>query len=649
MNKAQKELTKKELQQEKKILQELKNAYAQAELELCDKIKLLEADDMTQSKIYQAEYQKALKGQISAILDNMNANNYTTIHDYLKGCYEDGYIGTMYDLQHQGVPLIMPINQDQVVKAIQLDSQISEGLYSKMNINTQELKKAIQHEVARGISNSYPYSEIARNLNSQMGVGLYRASRIARTEGHRVTQTARMDGIKAAKDTGADVVKQWDSTLDGDTRPSHRKVDGEIRELDEPFSNGLMFPGEPGGKAAEVINCRCVLLQKARAAIDEEELEELKQRAEYFGLDKTKDFEEYKNKYLKEVAPLSDDAIAAIGHENSLIKTATEKIENIKKTLNPSSPFYSYYKEEIEKQEKIIEQSQKTIEEIKNGKVIPSIGNNKKTKKTPTTVKKSDSVIEKTKPAVKKTTEEFKKFEYKDKADKFFREWADRTTYSLGDTEGQKALYDYTEGSAFINVPLMGYEGTIKRSNFKGYGKVDWNSLSTKGKKSIENLTRLIDNTDPLDTGVTLRRSSSTSGLAGIFDGAGFDYEEIYQACQDGSIKKFKGSVVKNHAFTSCGIANDAGFGGEVTYTIKCPAGTKMVYAEPQSAAGGTLGRKKIYTPGLKSKHISWEAEMLIQRGTYFRIDEIEWEYDEVVKMNRIKVEMTVINQNYND
>lgn len=94
-------------------------------------------------------------------------------------------------------------------------------------------------------------------------------------------------------------MKQWDATLDGRTRDSHRRVDGEIRELDEKFSNGLMFPGDPSGGAAEVVNCRCTSNTRARWALGEEELQTLKDRAEYFGLDKTKNFEEYKQKYLK--------------------------------------------------------------------------------------------------------------------------------------------------------------------------------------------------------------------------------------------------------------------------------------------------------------------------------------------------------------
>lgn len=62
-----------------------------------------------------------------------------------------------------------------------------------------------------------------------------------------------------------------------------------------------MFPGDPSGSAAEVINCRCTSNTRARWALDNGELQTLKDRAEYFGLDKTKNFEDYKQKYLKAV------------------------------------------------------------------------------------------------------------------------------------------------------------------------------------------------------------------------------------------------------------------------------------------------------------------------------------------------------------
>ena len=261
-----------------------------------------------QSKIYQKQYQEALKGQISAIVDNMNSQQYDTIKGYIEGCYESGYVGTMYDLQSQGIPIIEPINQAQVIKAVVNDTKLSKPLYETLGYHVGQLKKSINSEISRGIASGLSYADISRNINKRTNVSLNKAYRIARTEGHRVQNEAANDALYKAKAKGADIVKQWDSTLDGRTRPSHRAVDGEIRELDEKFSNGLRFPGDPHGKAAEVINCRCALLQRAKWALDEDELKTLQDRAKFFGLmaddskefghDKAIEFSKFKKKYL---------------------------------------------------------------------------------------------------------------------------------------------------------------------------------------------------------------------------------------------------------------------------------------------------------------------------------------------------------------
>ena len=262
---------------------------------------------MQQSKIYQKQYQDAIKKQIGSVLDNMQVEEFKTVSEYLQKCYEDGFIGTMYDLQGQGIPLCFPLDQEAMVRAVQLDSKISKGLYASIGENVTELKKHIASEVSRGIANGSDFHQIARQLRGHMmgnytqktGGALYRSELIARTEGHRIQVQGAMDACYKAKDMGADVVKQWDSTLDSRTRDSHVAVDGEIRELDEKFSNGLMFPGDPSGGAAEVCHCRCALLQRARWAMDEDELQTLQDRAAYFGIDKSKNFADFKEKYLE--------------------------------------------------------------------------------------------------------------------------------------------------------------------------------------------------------------------------------------------------------------------------------------------------------------------------------------------------------------
>lgn len=307
MNKRQIEVHKKLLNDEEDVLKRLEENYQKSLDEIQEKIKILQADELTQSKIYQLEYQRALEKQVTGILEVLKGNNFQTVNEYLKVCYEDSFIGTLYDLHGQGIPLIFPIDQEETATMIQKthnDIKLSKRLYDNVDV----LKDDVISEVSRGISNGYSWQQVTRNLTAYSDISLHRAKTIAQTEGHRVQQQSQMKTLEKAKDAGADVVKQWDSTLDSRTREDHQRLDGQIRELDEPFeANGrkAMYPGG-FGIASEDINCRCCMLQRARWAMDEEELEELKRRAEFFGLDKTDDFEEFKNKFFENIVTDAD-------------------------------------------------------------------------------------------------------------------------------------------------------------------------------------------------------------------------------------------------------------------------------------------------------------------------------------------------------
>ncbi len=280
MNKRQIEVQKIHVAEEKEILRQLKKVYEQAARDCEVKIRELSMRtdlENLQSVIWQQQYQEALKKQLDSVLDSMNAKSFTSIADYLTVCYENGFFGTLYDLQGQGIPLILPINQEEAVLAIQVDSQISHGLYGRMGENVDDLKKSIRSELSRGISNGSSWNRIAvsiaAGMNSPFSKAYNRAALIARTEGHRVQQEAALHCQQKAKGKGADVVKQWDSTLDGLTRPHHRELDGQVREVEEPFEvagKRAMYPGG-FGDPSEDCNCRCCLLQRARRALSEQE------------------------------------------------------------------------------------------------------------------------------------------------------------------------------------------------------------------------------------------------------------------------------------------------------------------------------------------------------------------------------------------
>ena len=141
MNKEQKEILQNELNNEKNVIKKIKTVYERALVAIDKKIELLSANKMTQSKIYQKQYQQVLKKQIEAILAMMNSEQYDVIQEYLIECYEDAFIGTLYDLHGQGIPLMFPINQEEVVQAIQHDTKLSKPLYEALGYNVEQLKK----------------------------------------------------------------------------------------------------------------------------------------------------------------------------------------------------------------------------------------------------------------------------------------------------------------------------------------------------------------------------------------------------------------------------------------------------------------------------------------------------------------------------
>lgn len=241
-----------------------------------------------------------------------------------------------------------------------------------------------------------------------------------------------------------------------------------------------------------------------------------------------------------------------------------------------------------------------------------------------------------------------KKFANRREADKFYRKGLDKTWEEL--TEDQKfAVWKYTENSNPMNKVLSGYaNGSWDRKDFVGVGKADWHTednwrtLHTSefkkkfGKdsyghvdhaKAISDLTKAIDHTASKQ-GMHLRRGSDTNGLAGLLEGDLLSFDQAKSLCkksQSEMQKALVGQVFDSHSFISTGISEDAGFGGNVSYSIYAPKGTRYIYAEPQSYYGNTIGHvEKIYEAGQSHSSVGSEAEIILQRGTSFRITNVK-------------------------
>lgn len=125
-------------------------------------------------------------------------------------------------------------------------------------VRTAALAGTPRNEVQKGMLQIL-LGEPARFDRGRFGGFAYQVERIYRTESQRLYNMAGQQAAETLMETtGADLVKVWNHPGADDTaRPDHVDMDGETVEVDEPFSNGLMYPKDPAGSAEDTINCRC--------------------------------------------------------------------------------------------------------------------------------------------------------------------------------------------------------------------------------------------------------------------------------------------------------------------------------------------------------------------------------------------------------
>lgn len=115
----------------------------------------------------------------------------------------------------------------------------------------------------KAVTEGWSYEYLANQLLNT-GLAVRRARVIARTEAHR---GAMKGGLEGANSLPYEVQKQWLSASDNRVRVEpkdrfdHRQLSGQIRELDQPFTNeeNIQFPGDPQASPGNTIQCRCVL------------------------------------------------------------------------------------------------------------------------------------------------------------------------------------------------------------------------------------------------------------------------------------------------------------------------------------------------------------------------------------------------------
>lgn len=116
----------------------------------------------------------------------------------------------------------------------------------------EQLRLALQIGFEEGDSTASLVERVQEVFAGTIRATAPRALMIARTEMAAVAGQGAVDGYR---DAGVEE-HEWLSARDSAVRDEHR-IDGERVPVGQSFSNGLAFPGDPGGEPENVINCRC--------------------------------------------------------------------------------------------------------------------------------------------------------------------------------------------------------------------------------------------------------------------------------------------------------------------------------------------------------------------------------------------------------
>ncbi len=121
---------------------------------------------------------------------------------------------------------------------------------------------SIRSQLQEGVEAGEDMRQLATRVRAASEMTAARAMTIARTEVHRAAEAGSLAQMRLSGFTNFEVQKRWLATEDERTRLAHLQADGQLRGLNEVFDvggEGLQFPGDPMGRADNIVNCRCTM------------------------------------------------------------------------------------------------------------------------------------------------------------------------------------------------------------------------------------------------------------------------------------------------------------------------------------------------------------------------------------------------------
>lgn len=632
-------------------------AKLEKELAQFEKDKAKWLDDVASGKKTAEQYQawlkdqslhndqvKALKKSLAQDLAATDKMAMAYVNDMPAGVYADGMNFAIYEIEHgakadlsftlydKNTVMELVANEPDLLPQVQLD----EGKDLAWN------QKHVTSAVIRGVLQGQSIPQLAASIAGIAGMDQRAAMRSARTAMTSAHNLGKIKGYENAAKMGIDVKKRWLATLDKRTRGSHRHLDGETVGLDEKFSNGLKYPGDPSGSGSEVYNCRCTMIP----AIGDVPYDEVK-RASKLG-DMT--YDEWKNEKLtaeQKKAKSLDDQLKQIDDEMDTLKELMKQEDSIysgiwkddvaladwesKKGSIPKK--IDYYEEQLAKAKAAGDDAaiakwqgfiDKTNEFDAKGQAYKAhIDKMAQLKLQRQSVHKQMvdlGLVEDSAFSEERKANAWR-FKTSKEADKYFRDVCGRVWQEA--TQAQRdGIYGYTQSSGAWNRPLSGFQkpwsqggSGWEKKYYKGAGDV-WIDFEGKGS-AIRRMTEIIEKST-YDHDAWLVRGCDYNAMDSFF---GMSESKLRRMSTEEMRELLVGMSNRISSFVSTGTAAGTGFSSKpVAMEIYVPAGSEMMYAEPFSAFSGASYSGHNWDGKKKQTHFGGESEMILQRGGYYTV-----------------------------
>lgn len=281
MDLMQKETDAELIELEKRLKREYKKAQAEVEeravqyfKEFQDRdnamLKRLHDGKITAEEYYRWRQNQMLVGNRWVSLRDRLASDYVTanvrasgmINEHLYNTYAENFNYQAFLAEREGriETSFTLYDKDAVRQALIKTPDLIQTSQVNVKKNQRWNAQKVTSALTQGILQGDSIGHISDRLQTVTNMNQKAAVRNARTLTTGAENGGRFSCSQRLEKMGVQQQKQWMATLDKRTRDSHRMLDGEMVDMDQPFSNGLMYPGDPDMmhiKPEEVYNCRC--------------------------------------------------------------------------------------------------------------------------------------------------------------------------------------------------------------------------------------------------------------------------------------------------------------------------------------------------------------------------------------------------------